>query len=160
MRARRRAGVGQAALAGAARGVAATVAMSVPMVAEALAGAQRTPPPKRITVETMDAAGADPGSETGRNMASTLAHLAFGATMGAAFSMFRSRLRPPGPAVAHGLAYGLAVWAVSYKGWVPALGIMPRSEYDRPARRRANVFAHLVYGGVLGALDGAGRRRR
>ena len=119
-----------------------------------------TVPPKRITAEVTEAAGVEPSTEPGLNAASTLAHLGFGSSMGAGFSLVQRLLRPPGPAVAHGLAYGLGVWAVSYKGWLPALGIMPPAERDRPDRQRMNILAHLVYGGVLGALGDACRRSR
>ena len=51
-----------------------------------------------------------------------------------------------------GAVYGLGVWAVSYKGWIPALGILPPPERDRPGRPVIMVAAHVVYGLVLGAL--------
>ena len=146
-------GLARAALLGAGRGAAATVAMSVPLLLASPSDEMGAQPPKRITLEAARAAGVEPGTEAGRNLASTLAHLAFGAGVGAAFSVLRRRFRPPVPSVVQGLAYGLAVWAVSYKGWVPALGIMPPSQHDLPVRRRTNLVAHLVYGGVLGALE-------
>lgn len=142
------------AVLGSARGLAATVAMSLPMLTAGRAGAMGTLPPKRITEEAMESAGLEQAGETERNLASTAAHLGFGASVGALFYLLRSRLRPPGPGLVQGLAYGGAVWAVSYKGWVPALGILPPPEWDRPGRRRTNVLAHLVYGAVLGALTG------
>jgi hypothetical protein len=54
---------------------------------------------------------------------------------------------------------GLAVWAVSYQGWIPALGILPKASEDRPARPAVMVTAHVVYGAVLGALEERLRRR-
>ena len=53
---------------------------------------------------------------------------------------------------------GLSVWAVSYQGWVPALGILPKASEDRPARPAVMVAAHVVYGAVLGALEQRLRR--
>ena len=151
-------------VSGSARGLVATAAMSVPMLVAGRAGVMGTLPPKRITEEAAESAGFEEAGETERNLASTAAHLGFGASMGAIFYLLRGRLRPPGPSVAHGLGYGLVVWAVSYKGWVPALGILPPPERDRPGRRRTNVLAHLVYGAVLGLLvrphEGGPRRRR
>ena len=148
------------AVLGAARGLVATLAMSVPMLIAGRTGRYGTQPPKRIKVEAMEADGAPPVTEAGRNLASTLAHLCFGAIAGAGFALVRARFRPPGPVVAQGLAYGLMVWAVSYKGWVPALDIMPPPQDDFPVRQRANIGAHLVYGGVLGVLNGSGGRTR
>ncbi len=146
--------VARTALGGAGRGVIATVVMSVPMLVWSRRAAGGTVPPKRITAEVTDAAGVEPDTQAGLDVASTFAHLGFGSSMGAGFSMLQRLLRPPGPTVAHGLAYGLGVWAVSYKGWVPALGIMPPAQEDRPDRQRMNILAHLVYGAVLGALHG------
>ena len=48
---------------------------------------------------------------------------------------------------------GEAVYAVSYAGWVPALGALPPADRDRPSRQLVMAAAHLVYGAVLGALD-------
>jgi hypothetical protein len=110
-------------------------------------------PPKKVAVGILDRLGLDPGGEGERNLVSALGHLGFGAGMGALFSAARSQLHPPGPAVVHGLAYGLGVWAMSYRGWIPALGILPPPERDRPGRQGVMIFAHLVYGGVLGALE-------
>ena len=157
-----RAGTGTArtALVGAAHGVAATVAMSVPMLVVGRRAQMATQPPKRITVDAMEAAGVEPATEAGRNLASTLAHLCFGAVAGAVFAVLRGRLRPPGPAVSHGGLYGLGVWAVSYRGWVPALGIMPAPRHDEPVRQRTTLGAHLLYGAVLGLLSGIQARGR
>lgn len=141
------------ALVGGARGLVATGAMSVPMLVAGRTGVMGTQPPERITTEATRAAGVEPDSKTGLHAASTVAHLGFGASMGAAFALLHRFLRPPGPVVAQGLAYGLGVWAISYKGWVPALGIMPPAHEDRPGRQRVNIAAHLVYGAVLGGLS-------
>ena len=134
------------------RGAVATVAMSVPMLVapDAVMG-QR--PPKKVTVGILSRLGLDPGDEGERNVLSVVAHLGFGSSLGSLFSVARARLDPPGPAVLHGLAYGLGIWATSYNGWIPALGLVPPPERDRPGRQGVLVLAHLVYGGVLGALD-------
>jgi len=39
-----------------------------------------------------------------------------------------------------------------YMGGLPALGIMPRADRDRPGRPQSMALAHIVYGGVLAAL--------
>ena len=160
----RKANLVRAAVPGLARGLVATVAMSVPMLVAGRRGVMGTQPPKRIAgraAEAVDAdpADADPVGEAKLNLASTLAHIGFGGSMGALFAVLRARLRLPGPALAQGMAYGLAVWASSYKGWVPAIGAMPPAEQDRPGQRRTILAAHLLYGGVLGLLDGRARPR-
>jgi hypothetical protein len=47
----------------------------------------------------------------------------------------------------------LSVWALSYQGWVPALGILPPASRDQPGRQWTMVAAHVVYGVVLGAME-------
>jgi hypothetical protein len=143
--------IGQA-VGGAVRGTVATVAMTVPMLLapDEVMGRR---PPKRVTVGILGRLGLDPGDEGERNLASTLAHLGFGASMGALFAVARARLHPPGPAVLHGVAYGVVVYLASYKGWVPALGVLPPPEHDHPARQQVIALAHVVYGAVLGALQ-------
>lgn len=155
-------GLVREAVLGSARGLVATAAMSVPMLAAGRAGIMGRQPPKRITDKAMDSTGLDHAGESERDTAGTAAHLAFGAGNGVLFSVLRARLRPPGPSVVHGLSYGLGVWAASYKGWVPALGVLPPPEQDRPGRQRVIFLAHLVYGAVLGLLvrPAEGRRPR
>ncbi len=141
--------LGREILRGVGRGAVATVAMSVPML---LAGRKHmgAQPPKRITVGLFRRLGIRERNERQRNLATTLAHLGFGTAFGALFTTARAALRAPGPALPQGLAYGVGVWAVSYKGWIPALGLLPPPERDRPDRQWTMFFAHLVYGAVLG----------
>jgi hypothetical protein len=53
-----------------------------------------------------------------------------------------------------GVGFGLAVWAVSYLGWLPAAGILsPATEH--PARRNALMIgAHVVWGATTGLAVG------
>ncbi len=137
------------AVRGAGRGLAGTVVMSIPML---VAGrpVMGTQPPKRITVGVLRRAGVRERSERQRNVAGTIAHLGFGATAGAVFTVARAGLALRGPALPQGLGYGVAVWAASYKGWVPALGVLPPPERDDPARQATLLAAHLLFGAVLG----------
>jgi hypothetical protein len=53
------------------------------------------------------------------------------------------------PAAA-GVSWGLAVWAGSYQGWLPAAKIL-RPATEQPARRTLLMIgAHVVWGMVLG----------
>jgi hypothetical protein len=92
-------------------------------------------------------------------------HFAFGGACGALFGLAHEvwRVRAPStsgvrghrtPLLA-GLAFGTAVWAVSYAGWVPAFGIMPAPQDDRPGRPTSMVVAHWVFGGVLAKIVAA-----
>ena len=55
--------------------------------------------------------------------------------------------------VGSGALFGLAVWAASYKAWIPALGLMPPPAFDRPGRPTVMALAHLLFGGALGAAQ-------
>ena len=138
---------------GMAAGVAATVAMSVPMVVAGRIGAMGGQPPEKAAEHALGRVGAGDTSEHEQNVAASLAHLAFGAGAGGVFSLAHRRLGTPGPTVVQGVAFGLGVWAASYKGWMPALGILPPPEHDRPGRRRTMVLAHVVVGAVLGSIE-------
>ncbi len=88
--------------------------------------------------------------EKQRQVATMVAHFGYGSAAGAAYAPWATHL-PVAPALS-GLLYGLVVWAGSYLGLLPALGILtPASKH--PARRNAlMIVAHLVWGAVLGVL--------
>ena len=142
---------------GTAAGTVATVAMSALMVAGDRAGLMGEQPPTAITRSALAGAGIQRPSASASVLAPA-AHLGFGAGAGAIFSLLR-RLLPRLPGWLVGVAYGLGVWAVSYKGWIPALGILPPPERDRPGRPAVMVAAHVVYGLVLGSLVRAPKGR-
>ena len=137
---------------GAWAGAVATVPMSAVMLA--LRGPMGEQPPDAIATEAAHAVGADPTERQADAMA-VVAHLGFGAATGAAYAL-APRVGPP---VLRGVVAALGVWAVSYQGWVPALGILPRASEDRPARPAVMIAAHVVYGAVLGTLEERLRRR-
>lgn len=153
MTGKRLSGVPRTAVQGLVTGAVATVPMSAVMLVAGRTGAMGTQPPEQVTEKAMDAAGVDDASESEQNVTASIAHLAFGAGGGAAFALLQRRLRLPVPTVVQGVGFGLAVWAASYQGWIPALRILPPADDDRPGRRRAMIAAHIVYGGVLGAAE-------
>jgi hypothetical protein len=127
--------------------------MSALMLAAGRAGMMGRQPPEAIVRQ----AGALTATEPHGRLADALAavaHLGFGAATGAAYALLPRSRRP----VLQGVAVGTAVYAVSYAGWVPALGALPRADRDRPPRQAAMLAAHVVYGAVLGALDDRWRR--
>jgi hypothetical protein len=139
---------------GAIAGSIATVPMSGAMAAAGTAGLMGRQPPELIAGAALAAAGAPEPSREAEMAVAAVAHLGFGMAMGALYALLERRLRPRTPPVLNGIGFGLAVWAVSYRGWVPALGIMPPPERDRPGRPASMVAAHVVYGAALGALVG------
>jgi hypothetical protein len=57
----------------------------------------------------------------------------------------------PRSTATRGVAFALGVWAASYAGWIPALGLLPPPGRDNPRRAWTTATAHVVYGAVLGA---------
>jgi hypothetical protein len=144
---------------GALGGLAATGAMSIPMLLGSRLGGMSKQPPERITEDALDVADVDLHSESTEHALATLAHFAFGAGAGALFGVLHDRFEPPGSPIIHGLGFGLIVWATSYLGWIPMLGILPAAPNDEPGRRRIMFLSHLLYGAVLGSVVGRGRAR-
>ncbi|HEX6350532.1 MAG TPA: DUF6789 family protein [Candidatus Dormibacteraeota bacterium] len=136
--------------------------MSALMLAGRRAGLLGRMPPEKITARLLDRLGIRRSREA-QDLMATLLHLGFGAGAGAGFEVVRRRLRPPVPGLLQGLAFGTAVWTLSYGGWVPALGIMAPPQRDRPGRPAVMLAAHWVYGALLaffsGSSDPAPRRR-
>lgn len=155
-------------IAGAVAGLAATVPMSITMGAmfARLPRREKYPlPPREITDEVLHETGLRKHLSERSIAALTVAsHFGYGTECGVVYGALEPRL--PGPSLVKGMGFGLAVWTVSYLGWLPAFGILkPATEH--PARRNALMIgAHLVWGaalagiyeGVLGAVsshDGA-----
>jgi hypothetical protein len=139
-------------LDGAVGGLVATLPMTIVMllIHQRLPHAQRYPlEPQILTDKTVRRLGL--GKRLGRQQrqtVATLAHFGFGAAAGAAFGPLARWL--PLPPVIAGLVYGLVVWAASYAGWVPALGMLNPPNRRPQGRNAMMIAAHLVWGGVLG----------
>ena len=140
-------------LAGAAAGLVATAPMSAVMkvLHTQLPAEEQYPlPPRQITVNAADAVGAAPKDEETQHELTLAAHFAYGATCGAIYSTLEDRVG--GPAAVKGIGFGLAVWASSYLGWLPAAGLLAPAT-KQPARRTAlMIAAHVVWGAALGLL--------
>jgi hypothetical protein len=149
-------GLGVALLRGGAAGAVGTVAMTALMLAAGRAGLVGRQPPEAITRTAVErATGIEPRGATADAL-SSLTHLGFGVGAGVVYAALPASERLP--AAARGAVYGLAVWAVSYLGWVPRLlGALPSADRDRPDRVAVMVTAHVVYGAVVGTLDGRWR---
>lgn len=150
---------------GMAGGVIATAAMSALMLGAQKAGLMGQMPPTKITNSMLGALGIRRKTpEPAKKALAVLTHFAFGGACGALFGAAsavaheRSRSSPlardPRLATLAGVLYGSAIWATSYAGWVPAFGIMPRPENDRPGRPTSMVLAHWVFGAVLAKVAG------
>ena len=137
---------------GAAWGAIATVPMSAVMLAGQQLGWMKEQPPEVLTEEALRRAELleEKSVETAHSLA-VATHFAFGAACGALFALL-GRAAPSAAAVPTGIAFGLGIWAASYRGWIPAMHILPLDQH--PGRRGTVVMiaAHVVYGASLGAL--------
>ena len=140
----------RSALVGAGAGAAATVAMSAVMGVFDAIGVLESQPPREITSRTLTKAGVSHDPESApHNIVSALSHLAFGAIAGAAYAPLEDEVTAP--PIASGVAWATGVWATSYLGFLPALGLQPPPRSNAP-RLVPMLVAHWVYGAVLGAI--------
>jgi hypothetical protein len=141
-------------LLGALAGLAATVPMSLAMklMHEQLPEHEQYPlPPRAVTMEIAEGAGVkEELDEPEREGLTWAAHFAYGAACGAAYApLARRGGLPP---VVSGAAFGVAVWAGSYLGWLPAAGIIRPATEHPPRRTALMIAAHVVWGVAAGAL--------
>jgi hypothetical protein len=136
------------ALAGAVSGLIATVPMTVAMlvIQRMLPRRQQTTlEPRRVSDDMLRKANLhDDISEEGKEQFSVAAHFGYGAGVGTIYALAEPFM--PLPRGLRGPAYALAVWAVSYAGWLPAVKTLPPPQ-KRPAGRNLLLIAsHLVWG--------------
>jgi hypothetical protein len=109
------------------------------------------PPPAEIARTAAAKAGVEAEPPSWLDRAVWLAeHAAYGAGCGVGYALARPRL-PASPVVA-GLYWGGAIWGISYLGLMPALGLYPWPDDDRPTRAGVMIAAHAVYGVTLAEL--------
>jgi uncharacterized membrane protein YagU involved in acid resistance len=133
---------------GAVSGAAATVPMSwaMELMHQVLPEHERQPlPPRQITEKVAERLGVnDQLSEEQRLWLSLAAHFGYGAAVGSIYAAAAPKM--PGPPLVKGSVYGVAVWAGSYLGLLPGLGIL-KPATRHPARRAGlMILAHLVWG--------------
>jgi uncharacterized membrane protein YagU involved in acid resistance len=138
--------LGTRLLLGAIAGFVATVPMTatVRLLHRSLPQRERYPaPPRELIDRTAEMTGARPSDDATRDL-TIAAHYAYGAATGALTAVLLPR-----PTLPAGAAAGVAVWAGSYLGWIPAVGLLePATEH--PARRNGMMIAaHLIWGAAL-----------
>jgi len=102
-------------------------------------------PPEQITVAMAEKVEvADELDRDEQKLLTLASHFGYGTMSGAAFGMLGERVREA--PIISGAGFGLAVWAASYLGWLPAAGVR-RSATEEPAGTNAMMIAsHLVWG--------------
>lgn len=147
---------------GFAAGLVATTTMSATMLALQKVGLLGRMPPRLLTERTLARLGLHrKTSSATRKVLTAINHFGFGGTMGALFEIGRGALAARrgsagsrGALLGSGVAFGTLVWAASYAGWIPAVGLMARPSKDRPFRPTSMILAHWVFGGTLAAVIG------
>ena len=79
-----------------------------------------------------------------------VSHFGYGAAAGGVYGLVRDRL-PGGPLVG-GVSFGLALWAASYFGWLPAAGLFPPPTREPGRRVGLMIAAHVVWGAATGIV--------
>jgi hypothetical protein len=146
-------------LAGVIGGLLATVPMTIVMnmLFQKLQPSQQYPlPPREITETVVDRVVDRQLGDRPLTFLSLAAHFAYGAATGALYPLFCRRSPHP---VAAGVPFGLAIWAASYLGWLPAAHILRPATRHPPARTALMLAAHVVWGGGTVIIGEALHRR-
>lgn len=135
---------------GAVSGGLATVVMSGWMLATAPRRRRMEQPPEHIVRRAAQRLGV-PVRPADRRLVpvAALAHLGFGAAGGVGYAALVRR-----PSLGTAVPYALGIWATSYLGWAPALGLIPPPNRDDRHRQLLTFGAHLVYGVALAGVAG------
>ncbi len=125
---------------GGCAGIAATVAMTMAMrrLHPLLEDDQRYPLPPRQIIDQLGL-GSEEKAASNRTV---FGHLAYGALTGALFALLPKQRGT-------GFAYGVAIWAASYLGWIPAFGVLSPASRHPTQRNLLMSAVHVVWGTVL-----------
>jgi uncharacterized membrane protein YagU involved in acid resistance len=140
-------------------GLAGLVA-TIPMTIVMLVAHRRLPrheryalPPEKITSEFAELVGAESlRHDPALTVATSVAHLAYGAAAG---SIYQVGLQKAGQNPLVGITYGLGVWAASYLGLMPALGLHEPATNHPWRRNLLMIGAHVVWGTSLAEVSRA-----
>ncbi len=141
-------------LSGAIAGFVATIPMTCLIELGRRTRMLWNPPPKQITRSAARKVGIfqRPSAEA-LKVEWVVAHFGYGAACGAIYGATKPIL--PADARIAGLLFGEAVWAVSYLGYVPALGLYPWPKDDSKSRMAVMIAAHAIYGMATTQIDHA-----
>jgi hypothetical protein len=132
-------------------GIGGTGAMTAVMAARRMAGLRRLPPQVITEGVTQKAGLRSDLPEPVFNLGWLAAHFGFGSSTGAGYALARRFL--PKHAFFAGLLWGSAVYAVSYLGLMPGLGLYPEPRADARTRTLALIVAHAVFGVTTAELE-------
>jgi len=126
-------------LLGGFAGIAATVAMTAVMrrLHKIISSDEQYPLPPRQIIDQIGWSG----KEQSTRSLTVFTHVGYGALSGALFALL--------PRPISGTRYGLAVWAASYLGWIPAMGILSLAVNHPMQRNLLMMAAHVIWGSTL-----------
>ena len=134
----------------AVHGAAATVIMTIPLLARWALQRDLPPPPLVVAENIQRAAGLRPERHRPlfRHAVWVAAHLGFGSMLTLA-----ARAWPRGATTpASARSFGLAAWFANYGIVLPSLGIYPALTRDNSVRAIDSALSHLVYATALRRL--------
>ena len=139
-------------LVGALGGLSATGPMTIVMIIlhRILPFKERySLPPREITVHLAQKADLHKKLNSEARAALTLInHFGYGALAATAYALIESRFGAN--SIVKGLAFGAAVWVVSYFGLLPAAGILEPATKHPPSRNLLMMAVHLIWGLFVG----------
>lgn len=149
------------ALSGAVGGLAGGAAMTllITQVAPRIAPQAMLPPtpaPIKMAQWAEQTTGQPDALSSSQEKAAGLAgHAVFSAGAGGAYGLARARLAPFAalPAPVAGVVFGLAVWAATFQGALPALGVMRRTTQHGLERWPAPLMGHSLFGLVTALVS-------
>jgi uncharacterized membrane protein YagU involved in acid resistance len=140
-------------LEGAIAGFVATVPMTIFMFATQRflpRGQQYDLPPEIITKDLAHRMHVRQHMNKQQILGATLAsHFGYGAAMGTLYRLFRQRVSVSAPI--QGALFGLMVWAASYLGLLPLLGMAESGQKEPVRRNLMMIAAHVVWGAAMGS---------
>lgn len=130
-------------------GVLATSAMTTAMFAWQ-AYDESPLPPAQLTDELVPEA-LKPNSSSRRRDITLLSHFGFGIAMASIYAFAnRARSERHLTEISKGSGFALLVWAGSYLGWIPALGLRPAAKRLSLSQNLMMIGTHLIWGATLG----------
>lgn len=111
---------------------------------------RRLPPAQITSTAARRARTGQVESGRGLRVATAFTHFGFGAAAGSLYPLLaeHGRSKP----VATGIGFGVAVWAASYLGWIPALRLLPPATQHSAQRNAMMILAHVAWGAALGLM--------
>ncbi len=135
---------------GAAAGLIGTAAMQAVRTANEKMAPQTITPMRRDpgkymadrAQEVLPDSAAGRVGEQGKGIASLLLSFGYGSTATALYSALREEPQT----LLDGAVLGVAVWAIGYLGWLPALRLTPEIRQQTKGQVAMSVAQHIVYG--------------